>query len=94
MFALRLALHTGRLDVDKMLASMSCEQFIEWMAYDSVTPFGQDHTDFLLAQINADMATWMSRKPVKPTEKLPRYKAQPPTFEEVVERLRRGRTGG
>ena len=32
----------GRVDVDGMLAEMSCEQFDEWRAFDRIQPFGDE----------------------------------------------------
>lgn len=88
MFAMKLALQVGRLDVDRMLAAMDVRQLVEWMAYDNLLPFGQDHTDFLIAQLNADVATFVSRKPIAPTDKLPRYKKPDQSPDEILAQLR------
>jgi hypothetical protein len=39
---MRLALATGRVNVDEMLEEMSSEQWLEWMAFSELEPFGPD----------------------------------------------------
>lgn len=45
MFAMRLALVLGRVDVDGMLDSIDERQFCEWIAYDRIQPFGDERND-------------------------------------------------
>lgn len=42
MFAMRLALKLGRVNVDQMLAEISPQQFREWKAYEQVEPWGDE----------------------------------------------------
>lgn len=39
---MRLALKVGRLDWRKALSELSPQEFIEWMAFERVEPFGQE----------------------------------------------------
>lgn len=39
-FALRLALQLGYVNVDEMLSKISYREFIEWIAYYQLEPFG------------------------------------------------------
>ena len=39
-FALRLALQLGYVNVDEMLSQISYREFIEWLAYYQLEPFG------------------------------------------------------
>lgn len=39
-FALRLALQLGYVNVDEMLSQISYKEFIEWLAYYQIEPFG------------------------------------------------------
>lgn len=45
MFAMRLALELGRVDVDGMLDDINERQFSEWRAYDRIQPFGDERQD-------------------------------------------------
>lgn len=58
-FAFRLALTLGRLDVDKMLGELTAPQFLEWLAFWHLEPFGplqqaQFAGDAVAATINAN----------------------------------------
>jgi hypothetical protein len=61
MFAIRLALHCGRVDVDAMLDSLTSRQLTELMAFHELDPWGEGRADLrmgiqaaLTANINRD----------------------------------------
>ena len=43
----------GQLQITKILKSLSSLDIALWQAYDKLYPFGQHHTDFLIAQLIA-----------------------------------------
>ncbi len=45
MFAYRLGLQIGELDIEKMLDGLTVDQFLSWMAYYNVEPFGEERAD-------------------------------------------------
>lgn len=65
MFAFKLALVMGRVDVDKMLAEeLTGPLLTEWQAFYSIEPFGEWRDDYRSAQICAMIAN-TTRDPEK-----------------------------
>jgi hypothetical protein len=51
-FAYKLALATGRLDVDEVLA-LPLNKLMEWQAYGLTEPFGEEREDYRMGMICA-----------------------------------------
>ena len=71
----------GEIDVDALLARLSSRQISEWMAYDSLDPFGEERADLrfgmlmaLLANINRDPKA--RKEPYTAEEFMPRFGGQ------------------
>jgi len=74
---MRLALATGRVDVDAMLDEITERQLREWRAFDSISPFEDHRGDFRAGIIAATMAsiwTHSDGRPPKPTDFMPLVK--------------------
>lgn len=94
--AMRLALLWGVPDPDEILRRMTASQLTEWQAYYRQHPFGQDHTDFLIAQLTAVLANAHRAKnsmPAKPTDFLPIYVDRGQSAEEIETILRASANG-
>jgi hypothetical protein len=50
-FAYRLALKTGRVNVDKMLREMTGKQLQEWLVYAQLEPFDEEREDYRTASV-------------------------------------------
>ena len=46
-----MAVRMGRLDVDQMLRELTARQLLEWRAYDTIEPLGDDREDLRAASI-------------------------------------------
>jgi hypothetical protein len=79
MMAHRLALATGCLHPTDILEQLTSRELSQWTAYYNLAPFGQDHTDWLLAQLAAVLVNVMgSRKSqYSPSDFLPLYRPPP-----------------
>jgi hypothetical protein len=56
LFAYRLAIQTGNVDVNAMLDGMSADQFVGWLAYTTIEPFGEERDDLRSAIIASTVA--------------------------------------
>ena len=61
LFAHRLALALGHVDVEKMLAAVSASQFRQWMRYASIEPFGYDIENWRHAMVASTVANFSGR---------------------------------
>lgn len=68
---LKLALRVGEYDVDKMMKSMSCQQFAEWCAYDQIDPFGAERQDLNFAMVLSMLAQVFGNKNARPEKYMP-----------------------
>lgn len=66
MFAFRLALHLGRLDVDAMLSEMTAAQWNEWKEYDRIDSFGEHREEFRHGQKMAQFANYQRTEASQP----------------------------
>ena len=80
-FAYKLALRLGYVNVEAMLRSITSEQFVEWIEYDKLDPFGQWREDYrsaeivtMLANVNRDAKR--KREPFKTTDFLVKFGEQ------------------
>lgn len=62
VFAYRLALAMGRVDVDAMLDELTWPQLREWMAYYEIDPWGGSRADLGAAIVASTMANIWGRK--------------------------------
>jgi hypothetical protein len=70
---------------------LSSRQIAEWMAWFQRHPFGQDHTDLLLAQLTAVIDNRLRSKgdrSSKPKDFLPFERNRPQSTEEIKHTLR------
>lgn len=88
LFAFRLCLQLGILHPDYLLDRLTSRQIAEWMAYFKVKPFGQDHTDYLVAQLTAVTFNANSRKKQKTSDFLPLKYSTPMKTEDIKRTLR------
>lgn len=56
LFAHRLALALGNIDVDAMLDGISSDQLIRWIAYAKIEPFGEERGDLRSAIVASTIA--------------------------------------
>ena len=85
----KLALSLGYPKPLELLKRLSSRDIALWQAYDSLYPFGQFHTDFLIAQLTSIMYNmWKSKEspPVSADEFL--GVAEPLTAEYVTSTLK------
>lgn len=61
-FAHLLALETGEWDVDGMLSRMSNRQFLRWMAFYKLAPWGDERADYRAGTVAATIANCTPRK--------------------------------
>ncbi len=98
MFAHRLALKLGQPSVSRMMAAMSNAEFVEWMAYERIEPWGQMVIWRYLSEVIAtviNMAGKVSKKTVRPDELMPRWETKKEaTPGELWETFKRWATGG
>lgn len=77
-----------------MLRRISSRQLSEWMAFYNLEPFGQSHTDFLIAQLtNAINNRWrnQSEGPTHTTDWLPLHKPEPQDWRDMLRIIRRAK---
>lgn len=84
MFAYRLALMMGELNIDRLLKSLTAKQLAEWYAYYRICPFGQDHSDYLAAQAAAIQCDGK----LKPEDFLPSFDIGEQSPDEIQSMLR------
>jgi len=82
MFAYRLALATGWVNVDAMLAAMSGEQLKEWMEFYQLDPWNEERADFRAAIVahTVAVANGVKRKgggEIKLKDFMPEFGTQP-----------------
>lgn len=81
VFAHRLALHLGRVDVDRMLSELTAAQLQEWIAYSRVEPFGELRADLRAGIIAATQANCHRSKrsqAFKPEDFMPEFAQRKP----------------
>ena len=61
-FAHRLALAMGEVNVEEMLAKISYRQFLRWMAFNRLSPFGDERADLRSAIVACTVANARPRK--------------------------------
>lgn len=96
VFAYRLAVRMGILNVDELLSRLTVPQFAEWMAYYQIEPFGQDHTDYLIAQLTAltrNINRQQGTEASKPQDFLPYHRLQQEDWQSMFEKVRRAKQG-
>jgi hypothetical protein len=76
-----LALRLGYVNVSGMLRSISSEQFLEWMQYDTIEPFGEWRDDWRSAEIvtmiaNVNRDSKKKREPYRTTDFLVKFGEQ------------------
>ena len=77
--------------MDAVLSGLTVPQLCEWMAYYQINPFGQDHTDFLIAQLTAllrNVNRQQGTEASKPSDFLPLYKPQQQDWQEMFAVIR------
>lgn len=82
----------GVLDVESLLRSMSSKQLQEWMAFYELHPFGQDYSDFLVAQLTKVMHNrWRGKNEpaLQARDFLPLWREPEQTAEEQLSIFRR-----
>jgi hypothetical protein len=75
-----LALAMGEPDVDGMLGRISSRQIAEWMAFQQVSPFGEEREDLrtgILASTIYNMAGKVSKGVKRPIDFMPKFKDEP-----------------
>ena len=85
---MRLALALGFPNPDDMLAGMSSKQFSEWMAYDTLEPFGEIRADIrnaMLCAILVNINRGKNSKPAKLEDFMPTFDKK--WMDEVQEEL-------
>lgn len=84
MFAFRLALGVGRVDVDQMLDEISSSLFTEWMAFYNLEPWGYDAANWRAGMQAATMCNINRKKNTpayQPVDFMPVKKTQQTTAE-------------
>jgi len=66
-FAYRLALKLGWSNVDAMLRSMTARQYLEWLEFARVEPFGEDRADARAGIIARILANIYRDRGARPT---------------------------
>jgi hypothetical protein len=72
----------GRADVNGMLAEITAEQFVEWVAYSDVEPWGEERADLRAGIIAAEIANTPPRffgkaGKVRPADCMPKFGREP-----------------
>lgn len=96
LFAYRLAVMTGTLDVDVIFERLTVTQFAEWMAYYQVEPFSREHSDYLIAQLTAltrNINRQAGTEASKPQDYLPYHKPEQEDWQSMFDKLRRAKRG-
>lgn len=91
MFAFRLCLFLGVMHPDYLLPQLTSRQIAEWMAYFQLKPFGQDHTDFLIAQLTTEFTNrnrGKNEKQYKVADFLPLHRTPPMSTDEIRQTIR------
>jgi hypothetical protein len=77
----------------EMMARMSYEEFMEWMIFDSIEPFGDRRADIHIGIIRATLANLFARKnessPVfQPEDMTPKFGPQPERPAQTPEQMK------
>jgi hypothetical protein len=79
------------MSVRRLLAEVDSRELTEWMAYNALDPLGDERGDFQAAIIAATVANrWRQKGEAahKPEDFVPKFDAEPPTLEELVNKAR------
>ena len=93
LFAYRLALALGRVDVDAMLAAMSADQLKEWMEYYRYEPWGQERADYRSAIVAHTVAVSAGaqrkdKRPLRIADFLPEFGPPKPVKKQTAQDIK------
>lgn len=89
-FYFRLALQLG-YTVEELLDRCSSRELSEWMAYDSIEPFGQLRDDARIALLASTVVNMVSKKKVKVQDFMPFLKEDRTQTPEEMLAIMKGR---
>lgn len=92
LFAHRLALSVGRVDVRRMLSEISADDLMEWVAYNEIEPFGEARADLragIVASTIANVNRPKNSRALRPGDFMPDFTPrEPQTTESMVQVLK------
>ena len=77
MFAHRLALALGRVDVDAMLAELDAQELMRWLGYHQLEPWGEERADLragIVASTIANVHRGKGKAPFRVRDFMPRFR--------------------